>query len=331
MVSIRESITEFEKIYELQTASLECYRSAVQAMANYPVDFDAGATESFKRDLTALSSDLRGQMDARGLLATRAALRDELRDYHDKAAMFLNGLREELSQKARALDLLADAMASADGDHEERLRESLSKLREVSESPAAAGIRNALLTISDQLAQSIEQMKQQVRLIVGQFRAEIKMLHGQIASLQTDFGQGTSAHLNGRVEMETRISEEMAAGRSFSLLILKIRNLMLIERQFGAQARSDVVTEFAARVLKILPQHAALGRWSVDQFVALAPVEKSEAVALVKRLTLQVGENPAGESGGGSRRVPAQVNAAVLVNSPSDTYESLLRKIENYL
>jgi hypothetical protein len=56
-----------------------------------------------------------------------------LRDYHNKAAAFLGGLREELSEKAHALDLIVDAMATDDG-HEGRLRQSLARLRDLSDS-----------------------------------------------------------------------------------------------------------------------------------------------------------------------------------------------------
>ena len=40
MISIRASITDLERIDELQNAALECYRSALQAMAQYAVEFD---------------------------------------------------------------------------------------------------------------------------------------------------------------------------------------------------------------------------------------------------------------------------------------------------
>ncbi len=331
MVSIRESITELERILELQNASLECYRSAIQAIAKFPVEFDADATDCLRRDLASLSTNVRGEADPLELLQSRSVLRDELRNYHDKAASFLSALREELSQKAHALDLIVDAMADADGDHEERLRHSLRRLRELSDTPAALPIRTALLSVSDQLTQSIEQMKQQFKLMIGQFRVEIKMLHNQVETLRTTSSKASSGQLNGRLDLETRISDEIQARGSFSVLLLKIRNLPVIERQFGAQVRAEVMATFAARVNDSLPENATFGRWSEEQFIAVVKVEKSVAVALVKRLTQRIAEdNPGGEDRKPRRPLP-QVSIGVLVNSPADTYESLTKKIDNYL
>ena len=50
MLSIRESITDLERIDELHNASLECYHSALQATAQYAVGFDDGATEGTHYD-----------------------------------------------------------------------------------------------------------------------------------------------------------------------------------------------------------------------------------------------------------------------------------------
>jgi predicted component of type VI protein secretion system len=55
MISIRESIADLERIDELQNALLECYRAALQAMAQYAVEFDDGATASYRKHVAALS------------------------------------------------------------------------------------------------------------------------------------------------------------------------------------------------------------------------------------------------------------------------------------
>ena len=331
MVSIRKSISDLERIYELQSASLECYRSAIQAVAQYAIEFDAEITASYRNDLAALSRGLRGEVEAPELLSTRSALREELRDYHDKAAAFLDGLREDLSRKSHALCQIADAMATADGDHEERLRYSLKRLRELCGAPEATPVRAALLAISEQFAEGIEQMKKQNAVMIGQFRVEIQMLHSQVKSLQSASSKDVFTHLSSRLEMETRISAEMEAGTSFSLLLLKVRNLPLIERQFGRQVRIDAMAAFVERVSQGLPRNAVIGRWNEDQFIGLLPLDKSETVALAKRLTQYSPDSNTAAEDSRPRTPALQFNTAVLVNSTGDTYESLIRKIDNYL
>jgi GGDEF domain-containing protein len=331
MISIRESISDLERIDELNSASLECYRSALQAMAQYAIEFEDGATGSYRKHMAALSGDLRGKADAPRLFASRSVLRDELRDYHDKAAAFLGGLREELSGKAHALDLIVDAMATDDGDHEDRLRQSLARLRELSDSPVASPIRTALATVSNQLAEGVEQIKRQNKLTIGEFRVEIQMLHSQVEALRAASSRNGCAYLNSRLEMETRISAVVETRKPFSLLLLRIRNLALIERQFGAQARMDVMAAFTERAHKGMPDNAVFGRWSEEQFIGMIAVDKAGAISLAKRLALQISEPCASTENGKPPRPAPLVDVAVVDSSAGDIYEGLINKINNYL
>jgi GGDEF domain-containing protein len=331
MISIRESIADLERIDELQNALLECYRAALQAMAQYAVEFDDGATASYRKHVAALSGDLRGKPDAPRLFASRSVLRDELRDYRNKAAAFLGGLREELSGKAHALDLIVDAMATDDGDHEDRLRQSLASLRELADSPVASPIRTALATVSDRLEEGVEQIKRQNKLTIGQFRVEIQMLHSQVEALRAASSRSGCAYLNSRLEMETRISAVVETRKPFFLLLLSIRNLAPIEMQFGARARMDVMAAFTERAHKGMPDNAVFGRWSEAQFIGMIVADKAEATALATRLAQQLSEPCDSSENGQPPRPAPQVDVAVVDSSAGDIYEGLINNIDNYL
>jgi len=330
MISIRESITDLEKIGELHNASLECYHSALQAMAQYAVEFDDKAAASYRQHVAALSDGLRAKADAPQLFASRSALRDELSDYRDKAAAFLGGLREELSGKAYALDLIVDAMAADDVDHDDRLRQSLVRLRELSDSPVASLVRTALATVSDQLAEGIEHIKNQNKVTIGQFRVEIQMLHSQLEALRAASSKDGLAYLNSRLEMETRISAVIEARKPFSIILLKIRNLPLVESRFGTRARVDVMAAFTGRARKGMPDNAVFGRWSEEQFIGMIAVGRAEAIALAKRLTQQISEPCVTEDGKPPRPAP-QVDVAVIDSAAGDSYEGLTNRINKYL
>jgi len=331
MISIRESISDLEKIDELHHAALECYRAALQDLAQYAVEFDESATASHRQRVAALAGQLHGKTHVPQLFASRSALRDELRDYHHKASAFLVGLREELSEKAQALELIVDTMASAIGDDEDRFKNSLSKLRELSDSPAASPIRMALATVSEQLAQGVEQIKKQNQLVIGQFRVEIQMLHGQVEALRAVSTVSGSADLNSRPEMETAIARAVEARKPFSLLLLKIRNLPQIERQYGALVRPDAIAAFTTRTRKEMPADAILGRWSEEQFIAIVEMDRAEAIALAKRLAQQFSK-PYPSTDKGKPPIPAlEVDASVVDSAGGNIYEGLIKKIDTYL
>jgi len=224
-----------------------------------------------------------------------------------------------------------DAMAADDGDHEDRLKQNLVRLRELSDSPVTAPIRTDLATVSEQLAEGIEQIKRQNKLTIGQFRIEIQMLHSQIEALRAASGKDGLAHLNSRLEMETRIAAVVEARKPFFVLLLKIRNLTSIERQFGAQARVDVMAAFTERARNGMPNNAVFGRWSEEQFICMIAVDRVAAIALAKRLTQQISEPSFNTESGKPLRPPPQVDVAVIDSSAGDTYAGLTNRINSQI
>src|SRR5437016_855531 len=103
MVSIRESMTEIEKLHAVQTAVLENYLSVLRDIEQYAVEVDEEITPAFRRHLAAIVGELSGQLRPESLTDTRSVVRNELRDYRDRAAAVLNGLRRDLAEKIEAL------------------------------------------------------------------------------------------------------------------------------------------------------------------------------------------------------------------------------------
>ena len=164
MVSIRESMTELEKVYELQSTLLDCYKAAIRSMAQYAVEIDDQITPAHQQHLTAVAADLAAAPDAERVASSRSMLRNELRDYRDRASSFLNGLRTELVMRADALQAIVDAMASDENDHEEQIQNAVARLRKAAELPAAAAVSAALLEGAAQIEASVKKIKHRTAL-----------------------------------------------------------------------------------------------------------------------------------------------------------------------
>jgi GGDEF domain-containing protein len=327
MVSIRDSMTELEKLHALQEVLMECYRSAVRDMEQYPVEIDDQITPAHRQHLAAIIIELTAGAGVDNLTATRSLLRNELRDYRDRAATILNNLRRDLSAKADALQAIVEAMASADGDHEERLQNALVKLRKLAEMPLASPVRAAIVEASDQIEASVGELKRLNGLTVSQFMVEIKTLHKRIETLETAVRKDVLSGLTARVEMERLIFAEIDRQSSFSLLLLRICNLPMIQRQFGVAVRADVISAFTKRLRGGLPSAAVVGRWSEDQFIALLAMEKSQAIGLCKHLTQHVSGTYVCMENGKPQRPDLLVNVSVIDHLAGSAHESLIARI----
>ena len=327
MVSIRNSLTELEKVHARQEILLGCYISAIRDMEQYAVEIDDEITPPHRRHLGAITLELTERNGEEGLAETRSLLRSELRDYRDRAATSLNRLRCDLIAKADALQAIVEAMASADGDHEERLQDSLVKLRKLAATPAAAPVRESIIETAGQIEDSIEEIKRLNGLTVSQFLIEVKTLHKRIEVLETAGRKDVLTGLATRVEMEKLILEEVDRRGAFSLLLLRICNLPMVQRQFGIGLRADVISAFAKRLHGGLPTEALVGRWSEDRFIALLAMQKSEAMSQAKRLTEHVSGVYVCMENGKPQKPNLVVNVSVIDHSAGSTYDSLISRI----
>jgi GGDEF domain-containing protein len=327
MVSIRDSLTELERLYASQTAVVDNYLSMLRDVGQYAVEISEEITPAFRRHMADVVVQLTPQADMGALAATRSVVRNELRDYRDRAAMVLNGLRRDLAEKVEALQAIVEAMASADGDHEERLQGAIIRLRKLADTAAAQPVRAALLEASNHIEASVEEVKRQNGLTIGQFMVEIRTLHKRIEALEMAGRKDVLTGLFSRVEMESCISTQIDGRNGFSLLLLRICNLPLIQRQFGGGIRADVISAFAKRMRGGLPENAVVGRWSEDRFLALLQIAKSDAMTLAKSLNQHVSGTYVCMENGKPQRPSLQVNVSVIDHSSGGLYESLIARI----
>src|ERR1022692_613620 len=150
MISIRSSLTELEHSHQIRAAVLDCYVLAIKNIAHYAIELDGELTASHRKYLETLATEV--ATDASEVVVeSRATLRGLLRDYRDKASLYLANLHDELAGTARALQEILDSLAQADGDHEKNLHAALGKLRQVAAAPGNAALGTAISTLADSI------------------------------------------------------------------------------------------------------------------------------------------------------------------------------------
>ncbi|MCX6628797.1 MAG: hypothetical protein NTW28_14345, partial [Candidatus Solibacter sp.] len=184
MTSIKSSLNELERSHQIRAAVLDCYILAIKNVARYAVELDETLSGPHREHLNALATEVAtGTSEA--LSDSNSTLRALLRDYRDKASLYLGNLRDELAGTARTLEEILDSLGQADGDHETKLRASLAKLRQVAASPGYAALGTVISTTADSIENSLEQVRKQHQLTTSQFLVEIRMLHKRIDALES--------------------------------------------------------------------------------------------------------------------------------------------------
>ena len=327
MVSIRESLSELERYHKLREVTLDCYITAIRNVAHYTIELEEDVTALHRKYLEAVAAEAAGG-EIEVLLESRSTLRGLLRGYRDKAAAYINDLREELAESACALEEIMATLAQSDGNHENQIRVSVQRLREISNSPGCSPIRGALLSAADSVDRGMEEMRKQHQLTVSQFQVEIRMLHRRIDSLEIAAMLDSLSKLFNREEMEERI--RAASADWFSLLLMRVGGLRAAERQFNESVAAELAGAFGKRLRNSLPPNAEIGRWNDEGFIAKLALTRAEAVASAKWISENLSGSYACLRDGKTVRPALQVNVAVVDRGAGELPEKTLARVADF-
>jgi diguanylate cyclase (GGDEF)-like protein len=330
MVSIGQSLSELDKAHRAQEAMVDSFRASILTLAQYVVEVDPELATAHRAHLTDLAGSIKLSASPAEVNDHRASLRNELRDYRDRAAKHMQDLHEELSAKADSLHQLFEAMTAGDGDHEERMTRTLSRLRELADDPRSGPLRASLLTAAENLAQSLDELKRQNQLTVAQFLMEIQVLHNRIESLQTAVSVDASTQLASRQQFESHVRTAFSMGTPFSLLLLRTRNLASIQRQFGDVVLENLLSAFAKRLRTCLRAEDPAGRWGEDRFAVVLEGANSTARAKAKAVAEHCSGTYVCMIDGKPMRPVLQTDVGVVDSSSGDSAERLIQRAEEF-
>lgn len=325
IISIQASLTELERSQKVREALLSNYNHAVRDVGHYAIELDPQATSEFRSHVAALADEIAtARMEV--VMDSPGTLRALLRDFRDKGTRYIVDMRDELAGTARALEEILESLSQTDGDHETRLRASLSRLREISASPVAGPLGTAVASAADTIEDSIEQMKKQHQLTVSQFMTEIRVLHRRIDSLETAATVDNLTRLANRAEMTERI--RASAPSAFCVVLIGLRGLLRAEVQFGKEVGEQLAAAFAKRLANSVPTPSATGRWGAEEFITIVSLKKSEALALGKRISENLSGSYACLKMGKSVRPTLQLTVGIIDAGPGDSADRILQRID---
>jgi GGDEF domain-containing protein len=326
MLSIRNNITELERLAAERDTAVDCYRDLVNNVATYAVELDNQVTSQHRRYVTAVAESLSSTSES--LREAGAALPALLRDYKVKAAEYLNNIREQLASTARALEEVMESLAQTDSDYETRMRSALGSLRELAQQPAAAPVRDLLLSATNVVGNGVEEMRKRHQAHVAQFTTEIRMLHNRIGQLESAASVDSVTQLLTRAEIERHI-RSLEQG-NVSLLLITTSGLRLSEVRFNGDVTAELAGAFTKRLRNTLPPNAVIGRWSTEEFVAILDAPAADAIKIAKAVGEQLSGTYSCLLEGKVVRPDLQVRVMV-IEGAGGSAERLLARVREFM
>jgi hypothetical protein len=258
MISNQQNLSELEKSDRTRALAVDCYVSTINTMAHYAVDLDKTITAPHRKYLSDLAVHLTNA-SLEALVESRSTLRGLLRDYRDRAAQYLSGLRSHLTSTAEALQQMVEGLALCDTDQGARMNQDLGRLRVIANT-SEGDVQTSLRALADSLEHSLEQVRKQHQFTISQLQTEMRLLHNRVDSLEAAAATDDVSKLSTRRFMAEYLGALPPEGAC--ILILKMRGLADARARFGTAIADDVVGTFGRRLRNTVPKETVVGRWS---------------------------------------------------------------------
>jgi hypothetical protein len=183
MISIQQSIAELEQEQRERQLVAECYSAAIENAAEYAIELEGAITDSYRKELREVVQRI-SNSGIREMEESKRDLRNIFRNHRDSAAKYLNGLRSDLADRAKAFQILVESLAEAEGDHEKQMQSALCVLREVSRNLKGSPAGNLIDGAAANIERSFQQLRKQHQLTIAEFVTETRLLHTRIDQLE---------------------------------------------------------------------------------------------------------------------------------------------------
>ena len=328
MISIRNEIRTAEDLQALLLAVSENYRAAVEDSSHYAIELDSSITPGHREALRRIAGRISVEAIGSGSLlpSLRSSVRNVLRDYKEKAEKYLADLRRNLEEHANVLQTLLGSMTADSGDQEKKLRVEMKRLGELTAVPGLMEMRAGVLEIKGRLETCIEEMERRNRITVAELTSEIQALQRQVDQLNAP---GSDA--GGGMSVRERVEAETAAGNSFLLLFVRIRNLDSIRTRFGPELTARVVRYAIKRLSNLPAKNMTVGCWQEGVLCAVIAEGDRPGVTLAREANNRLSGKYVFTESDRVIEIPAQIVTASLERPSDETPERTAARIADVL
>ncbi len=280
MISLRKTVTELDRLEEFQRTAVNCYSQALRSSSQHAIELDPAQVAHFRSQLQVLRDKLEADAGARQMESVQTAFEAELKEYWDKTRTQVQRLRKDVEAAAAAVEAFAGSVNESEILLESGLKRELQHLKQSASSDDIREIRGAIEVTTSKIATSIDQMRTSNQLAIAQLKDEIRLLHQEVKAARAKAEAAPESQKVDNRVVNGRIEELIRQNKSFSVLLVVLRNFDGLQNCHSTSVISSAVGSFQARFEGMLPSSAMVGRWAKDQFAAILGTAPANAMEM---------------------------------------------------
>jgi diguanylate cyclase len=324
-------LTDLEQVEGLFQAASGAFGEVLGAVREHAVEVEPRLTKEHRERLASIIrlAEEAGSPEAIGDAVT--VVRSELRGYQEAANRHLRGLEEQLSGTVNALRQVMESLATGSEDQQDRLKTEMERLKGLMRVDDLNALRSGLGSSLNGLAGCIDHIQRQNQLVVAQLRDEIRTLHSRVETAERAAAIDPVTGVMNRHEIETAIQREVESSSPFCLIFTWVKNLKLLQRQYGRKVADDLTVAASRRFADAVESRGVVGRWSDDELIAIVRIQKGEAIRFCKDLPPQLKGPHECSHQGRTLHLLLQVSAGVVEARIGERAERLLDRADTLM
>ncbi|HEX6896568.1 MAG TPA: hypothetical protein VF146_14915 [Bryobacteraceae bacterium] len=275
MISIRKTVTELDRLEELNRAAVACFSQAIHSVEKHAVEMDPSQLAQFCSDLHRLS-EMAGNAGApQELSAVQSSFDGQVHAYSDKMREKILRLRSDFAAAMAALDAFSNSVTSNTSDLDHDLQRQLERLKKSAHaSQDLTEIRTEVDATVEKVAASVQRMHAANQMSMAQMKDEIRLLHEEVKAAR-------AARQTQDCPQPPRATQALAAqNKRSSVLLAVVRNLDGLRTLYPPNVIESSLYSFQERFKSLLPGSVVIERRAKEQFAAVLDLEPSAVIAM---------------------------------------------------
>lgn len=315
---------------DLLSTSLDAYRGVLQSMGDNAARTCAVFGAELQQNLAALIDGITPQATPESLTKTNQEATTQLQKWGDRGVEYLNKKTAEIKELLIVLARTAASVGERDQQYAGHFNQLTTRLRTISNLEDLTQVRASLVQQASELKTYVDQMERDSSKLVKSLQTEVTNYEERLKKVEELALRDPLTGLSNRRNLEERIETRIKAGTTFSIVMLDVNRLKLINDEHGHLAGDNLLKQFSHELRSATRSTDAVGRWGGDEFVLVLDSDEAAAKVQIERVQKWVFGQYTIRPGKGSGEVKVQADAAVGVAQwrPGETLSAVLERAD---
>lgn len=285
LTTLGDSLTRFERQEGLLKSALESYGAAFNDVEKhifhlYPEKLGI-APPSFQAE----RRQLEGEVGPPDLQRMKERLSKELREASERLEAQTAGT-VELSQVLVSLEETAKSLKMRGETKEKQFEGVADSLESASRCQTVEELRTRLQQEVGRISSLVDEMKRENQQLLSGLDKEMGEYRKKLDEAECKASTDVLTGLENRRGLERRVQSYIAAGVSFTLMILDLNRFKSVNDMHGHLAGDRLLIEFSRKLKATLGPSDHATRWGGDEFVVLMESSFGDAIARAKYMEM---------------------------------------------